>query len=129
MTSWICGGKNLGYTGPPHFTLNSLNFLLLFLSFSNLSGLLLPVFGNLTSQFDTRLGLLERASVCSWTNSYHAYRSWFLLLISLVLHFLFLSSYFWPPQQECLIVPVLWESFLQQMLDCSHPLASWFAIS
>lgn len=30
---------------------------------------------------------------------------------------------------ECLIVPVLWESFLQQMLDCSHSLASWFTIS
>ena len=31
------GGKNLGYTGPPKFTLNSLNFLLPF--FSDLSGL------------------------------------------------------------------------------------------
>lgn len=65
----------------------------------------------------------------SSANCYHNYRPWFLLLIGLFLHLLFLSAYFGPHQQECLIVPVLWEYFLQQMLDCSHSLASWLAIS
>lgn len=32
----LWGGGDLGYPGPPHFTLSSLNFLLLFVSFSDL---------------------------------------------------------------------------------------------
>ena len=120
------GGRNLGYTGPPKFTVNSLSFLLLF--FSDLSGLFTSCVSNPASQFYARLGLLECTSVCSSANCYLAtgLGSCFL---SVCFSALFLSSYFWPPQQEGLIVPGLWESFLQQMLDCSHSLASWFAIS